>query len=128
MDILASRTEAGREDLTITSITRVTLCSDIASVTTTDMVEGMEDNIEGQELKESYSVPPLPRLSVIKEASLQLLPQHSQTLHQHHQFSAVQERLSNVSKIVQNINHINTFPACKSLPSVFWWLVPMDRV
>ena len=109
MDILASRTEAGREDLTITSITRVTLCSDIASVTTTDMVEGMEDNIEGQELKESYSVPPLPRLSVIKEANLQLLPPRPQTPLHHHQISSVQERLSNVSKIVQNINHVNKF-------------------
>ena len=110
MDILASRTEAVREDLTITSITRVTfVCGDKVSVTSENMVEGMED-IEGQESKESYSIPPLLRLSVIKEAKLELMPQQSQTLlHQLmpqqqqqsqtllHQFSAVQERLSNVS-------------------------------
>ena len=95
MDILASRTEAVREDITITSITRVTfVCGDIASNTVANMVEGMED-IAGQEPKESYSIPPLPRLSVIKEAKLELMPQQSQALL--HQFSAMQERLSNVS-------------------------------
>ena len=88
MDLLASSVEAVREDNT-----RVTLVGEeTVSVTANNMGEGLE-------FEQSYTLPPLPRLSVIKEASFDLMQKQPEMLR--HKLSVIQERLSNVSKMIK---------------------------
>jgi len=57
------------------------------------MGEGFEE-VEGQRIEQTFPLPPLPRLSVIKEANLR---QEIATMN-HHQLSLTQERLLNLSE------------------------------